>query len=192
MEQINDQVVLDRIKNGDERQMKVLYERHQKEFISWIKNRYACSEDQAKEYYQLAVVTFYENVRSGKINNLNCSIKTYLFAIGRNQALEQLRRDERKVRDVDERIMDLSSRDTEERGELEHNLELVEHCLEVLGEPGRTILELYYYHGMSMEQIAARLKYKNADTAKNLKYKSLMRLRKMFYDQLDLFRSATR
>lgn len=189
---MNDQVVLDSIKNGDEQQMKVLYERYRKEFISWIKNRYACSEDQAKEFYQFAVVTFYENVRSGKIVSLNCSIKTYLFAIGRNQALEQLRRDERKVRDVDERIMDINSRDTEEQGELEHNLELVEHCLEVLGEPGRTILELYYYHGMSMEQIAGRLKYKNADTAKNLKYKSLMRLRKMFYDQLDLFRSATR
>ncbi len=51
--------------------------------------------------------------------------------------------------------------------------------LDKLGEPGRTILELYYYHGKSMEEIAKMLHYKNSATAKNLKYKCLLRLKKI-------------
>lgn len=189
---MNEQSVLESIKNGDEQQLKVLYDRYQQEFVSWIRSRYSCTEDEAKELYQFAVVTFYNNVRSGKIVSLNCSIKTYLFAIGRNQALEMRRREDKTVREIDDRIGDSTEHDEQVREERELNLELVERCMDKMGEPGRTILELYYYHGLSMEQIAERLNYKNTDTAKNLKYKSLLRLRKMFYDQLGHFRSATR
>jgi len=52
-----------------------------------------------------------------------------------------------------------------------------------LGEPGRTILELYYYHGKNMEEIAELLQYKNSATAKNLKYKSLLRLKKIVAEE---------
>jgi DNA-directed RNA polymerase specialized sigma24 family protein len=66
---------------------------------------------------------------------------------------------------------------------------MVESCLGQVGEPAKTILELYYYHGMSMEEIAQKLNYKNADTAKNLKYKSLIKLKKIFQNRSTTFNS---
>ena len=65
----------------------------------------------------------------------------------------------------------------------EQQSESVEHGLDKLGEPGRTILELFYYHGKSMEEIAELLHYKNSATVKNLKYKYLIRLRKIVEEE---------
>ena len=45
-------------------------------------------------------------------------------------------------------------------------------------------LEAYYYKKSSMQQICLSMGYKNADTAKNLKYKCLQRLKKMMDNYL--------
>ena len=63
-------------------------------------------------------------------------------------------------------------------------LQLVSKGLEKLGEPCKTLLELYYFHDMSMDQIAENLDYKNRATAKNLKYKCLNRLRNIFKKEM--------
>jgi RNA polymerase sigma factor (sigma-70 family) len=52
-------------------------------------------------------------------------------------------------------------------------------AMERLGDPCRAILLLYYYEEMSMEEIARRMGFANADTAKSKKYqckKALERL----------------
>jgi hypothetical protein len=41
----------------------------------------------------------------------------------------------------------------------------------------------YYYHKRSMEQLVGMFDYKNADSAKNQKYKCLERLRKLMKEQ---------
>ena len=64
-------------------------------------------------------------------------------------------------------------------------LGMVETCLEQIGDPAKSLLELYYYHGMSMEEIAQKLGYKNSSTVKNLKYKFLNRLRKLYNEQAE-------
>jgi predicted DNA-binding protein YlxM (UPF0122 family) len=46
-----------------------------------------------------------------------------------------------------------------------------------------TILEDYYLHKKSMQEIAEKFGYTNAENAKNQKYKCLMRLKKLFFDQ---------
>ena len=75
--------------------------------------------------------------------------------------------------------------DTSELIEREATLVLVEQSLEQLGEPCKSLLELYYYDKMTMEDIAETLNYKNAATAKNLKYKCLNRLRKIYENTVD-------
>jgi hypothetical protein len=42
----------------------------------------------------------------------------------------------------------------------------------------------YYYHSMSMEEIADRMNYKNRFTSKNLKYKCINRLRRIYIEEL--------
>jgi hypothetical protein len=52
-----------------------------------------------------------------------------------------------------------------------------------MGEPCKTILEDYYIRKMSMQDISEKFGYTNAENAKNQKYKCLMRLKKLFFDQ---------
>lgn len=171
---------LDIIKNGNKNQIETIYNNHKAEFIPWIAKLYHCSSDDAKDLYHFAFVTFYENVVSAKLKVLDCSIKTYLFAIGRNKYLEKLKAQKKFDQIYSDNVM-IDLPDVQKTDALlkERRFECVEQGLEKLGEPGRTILELYYYHGKSMEEIAELLQYKNSETAKNLKYKSLKRLKRI-------------
>ena len=58
-------------------------------FISWLTNKFNCSEDEARDVYQFAVMTLYDNIKNEKLLELNSSVKTYLFAIGKHKILEQ-------------------------------------------------------------------------------------------------------
>jgi RNA polymerase sigma-70 factor (ECF subfamily) len=67
----------------------------------------------------------------------------------------------------------------------ENNLELVSRCFNQLGDPCHSLLDLFYYHKNSMEEIALALNYKNPETAKNQKYKCMERLRKLVEAELE-------
>lgn len=175
---------LDKLLNGDKSQIDTIYSNYRAEFISWIAKIYHCSTDDAGEVYHHAIVAFYENVISSKLKVLDCSIKTYLFAIGRNKYLEKLKTQKKYDQNYSENVL-INLPDVQKTDALlrEQQLESVEHGLDKLGEPGRTILELYYYHGKSMEEIAEMLHYKNSATVKNLKYKYLIRLKKIVEEE---------
>ena len=181
---------LDQIRNGDQSQIEAIYNNHRAEFISWIVKLYHCPCEDAGEIFQYAVITFYENVMSSKLKVLDCSVKTYLFAIGRKKYLEKLKSQKKFEPNYNDSML-VNLPDVQKTDALikEQRLDCVERALEKLGEPGRTILELYYYHGKSMEEIAELLNYKNSATAKNLKYKFLLRLKKIVEDEQEVDQS---
>ncbi len=181
MEHTNEQAVIEKIRNGDKKELEVIYKTYQGEFVAWLCNRFKCPEEEAREIYQVTILTFYNNIIGGKLKKLHSGIKTYLFAIGKYKMMEQYKAARKYAYDVE---LPLPDEDLEEKHAYEESLQQVERCLERLGEPAKTLLELYYYHGFSMEEIAGKLHYKNAGTAKNLKYKSLLKLRKMFREAL--------
>lgn len=177
-------MVIERIKGGDKTQLESIYKAYKLEFIGWITRNYNCTEDEAKDVYQFAILTFYDNINNGRLVELKSSIKTYLFAIGKNKVLEYKKsqtryqaRDESEIADVPE----IGNWDAELK---EKNLTLVEKCLEKLGDPCKSMLQLYYYHGMSMDEITEKMNYKNRLTTKNLKYKCINRLRSIYLDEL--------
>ena len=51
-----------------------------------------------------------------------------------------------------------------------------------LGEPCKSLLEAFYLKKKNMQEIATVFGYTNAENAKNQKYKCLMRLKKIFFD----------
>jgi len=178
----NNPVIIEKIRNGDTKQLADIYKAHRFEFITWITNQYSCSSDEAKDLYQMAIITLYDNIKSNRLNKLDSSIKTYLFAIGKNKVLEQKKSSYRFVSNADHEVMDIPEIGRWENDDYEASLQMVEKSLHKLGEPCRTLLELYYFHNMTMEEIAQRLRHKNTDTSKNVKYKCLRRLRKIFHE----------
>ena len=54
-------------------------------------------------------------------------------------------------------------------------------ALENLGEPCKTIIQDFYIHNLSMQDICEKFGYTNTDNAKTQKYKCLQRLKKLFF-----------
>ncbi len=185
---MNDEVIIEEIRNGNSNQLAIIYREYRSEFIAWITANYSCSRDEARDVYQVSILTLHENILNNKLQKLQSSVKTYLFAIGKNKFLEFKKSDSRISSDVDATTIDIEDVSTWDYEEKEQKLQVTAKSLEKLGDPCKTLLELYYFHGMSMDEIAGKLSYKNRATTKNLKCKCLARLRKIFTKELDKFK----
>lgn len=163
--------IINELKQGGGRALEAVYVRYRAEFIQWLQGRLGCEAELAKDIYQQTILTLYENVQSGKLVTLTSQVKTYLFSIGRNKYYEAVREKAKQEKAKDWQV--------EHDSTSESLLQLVEVCLEKLGEPCRSLLMQFYFHKRSMEQLTELFDYKNIDTAKNQKYKCLERLRKL-------------
>jgi RNA polymerase sigma factor (sigma-70 family) len=179
-----DHLIIQKLKQGDTSVLDDLYRRYRGEFIGWLTGKYQCSREEAAELFQLVLLIFHDNVMDDSLQTLNSSLKTYLFAIGRNKYLEGKRKELKSVELLEGYLYEhVDFPDPSSRKEYEALLDLVVQSLEELGDPCKEVLELYYYDDKSMQEIAEERDYKNPNTAKNQKYKCLERLR-------DIFRSA--
>lgn len=89
---IIEQELFNRLKVRDENTIKEEYNRYRQTFSLFIKKYFKFDDDTIKDLYQEVWYTFFQNIKSGSLQVLTSSIKTYLFQIGRNQALVVLRR----------------------------------------------------------------------------------------------------
>jgi len=123
------------------------------------------------------VVILYDNVISGKLEQLNSNVKSYLFGICKNKAYELYRAQKKtSVTDKFPTIRSYVMEGVSEKEELEERIDEMTIALNRLGDPCRLLLQLFYYKKKSMEEITAMMQYKNAATTKNLKYKCIKRL----------------
>jgi DNA-directed RNA polymerase specialized sigma24 family protein len=89
--------IIQKIRNGGQTELGLIYEEHRAEFLHWISKEYHCSTDDGKDIYQLTILIFYDNIKQGKLEHLVSSVKTYLFGIGKNIARENFRKEKRYV-----------------------------------------------------------------------------------------------
>lgn len=139
------------------------------------------TEPEARDVYQDAIIAFYERVLQPDFT-LTCKIKTYLYAVCRRLWLKRLYEKKRYIGKIEEGDPFLQIE--EELLDIEENekrLRAMRTSLEGLGEPCRSILEDFYIHNRTMDEIRDKFGYTNTDNAKNQKYKCLQRLKKMFF-----------
>lgn len=70
--------------------------------------------------------------------------------------------------------------------EKESKLRSMENILTRLGEKCKNILEQFYFHAISMEQIAAQFGFKTLESAKVQKYKCMESARKMAFENKEM------
>ena len=171
--------IISGIRQGRKEVLEEVYKQNRLPFIEWLSKTQQIPIDEATEIYQQTIVVFYENIMNGKLIELKSNIKTYLFAIGKNKVSEYRRKRAKKTTIADYHVYK-DEDNIEEKDKQEKMIELSKKCLELIGDPCRKLLELYYYHKRSMSQIANELGYKNENSTKNQKYKCLEKLRVMF------------
>lgn len=181
---MTDDQIIAKIKSGGQAELGRIYAEYRAEFLHWISREFNCSTDDSKDIYQLTILIFYDNVRSGKLEHLVSSIKTYLFGIGKNVARDNLRKVKRNA-PIDQHawLTEYLADEPDEKPD-ENLFAVARKVLTDLGQPCQRLVELFYYERKSMEEIRIELNYKNADTAKNQKCKCMARLRSLFEKEL--------
>ena len=175
--------LIERIRTQGNEALAMVYENYRDEFLLWITREFKCSLDDSKDIYQLTIMIFYDNVRTGKLSHLVSSVKTYLFGIGKNLARERQRKEKRVVPIAQEKWLKEYLIDEPDEQLDDGLFALAKVALEKLGQPCQRIVELFYFEKKNMTEISEALGYKNPDTAKNQKCKCMARLRKLFSDE---------
>jgi len=167
------------IKNGNKQELEKVYIMYRTVFIKWMVSQYKLSLDEAADIYQQTILVLYENIINEKLKSLKSSMKTYLFSIGKNKAYEWNRK-QRKYSGMP--VQDLPANEEDQTQEAYTNqlLNISQKSLQILGNPCKTLLELYYFHRRNMQEIAHQMGYKNENSTKNQKYKCLNKLREIF------------
>ncbi len=176
---VTEEELLESLQSGDDRALNTIYRQHYQMVVNMVMNN-GGSLQEAKDVYQEALIVFYEKIKEEDFE-LNCLIKTFVYSVSRRLWLKQLQRKDRfngTLIDTDD-FVELESEDV---GEKEDQYSAMNHALEGLGEPCRSILKDFYLKNASMEEITEKFGYTNADNAKNQKYKCLKRLKKQFFE----------
>ena len=144
-----------------------IYDELRPAFIAYFGNRYSFlrAEDIA-DIYNDSLLAFYQNIENGKLATLTCSIKSYIYTIGRNKAVDLIRSQhpEAHVSADTIEMFDRVNAIWEDANETEREKQnAVRHIVNKLVEPCRTILNLFYYEMESMKAIAKQMKYASAD-----------------------------
>lgn len=165
------------LKGGDQGVLRRIYKETGKEFLSWIYTQAKISNQEAEEIFQDSLLVFYEKMIAPAFS-LSSHWKTFLFAIGKNKLREFLRRNQRAV-SFEESTHDRVT-EAEDDIEVDESTTLVIKCIEELGAPCKDLILAYYYHTLSLEEASLKLGYKNANSAKNQKFKCMQRLKELF------------
>jgi len=141
-------------------------------------------EDDAKDIFQESMVVLFEKSRLADFE-LTCSIKTFLYSVSRRLWLKKLTHYNKTISHNDDIDIVMVDDDIEGHEKKDAEYELMQQSIIKLGEPCKSILEAFYFKKQNMQEIAENFGYTNAENAKNQKYKCLMRLKKLFFKQID-------
>lgn len=161
-----------------EGEIETLYLRYREEFIAYARKYFGLEQADAVDIFQESFIALYQNIRSGKLKKLTCSLRTYLFQIGKFNILNLRRHQNRHPRvGLTDHIGEQA-----ENPDWAERQEWVYRAVRQLKEPCQTLLTLFYWDKLSMEEIARAMKYGNAQVAKNRKSLCIKKLRESLLD----------
>lgn len=180
--QYSDIDIIAGLRNGNDKVLELVYKQHYPTILHFVIQNNGNDQD-AKDIYQEAIIILYEKLHQEHFM-LTCQIKTFIYSVCRRLWLKKLREKGKytgKIEDFESFIPfeeeDLQNKDTELK------MAAMVEALAKIGEPCKTLLTDFYIEKLSMQEIAHKMGYTNADNAKNQKYKCLMRLKKLFFEK---------
>lgn len=180
--QYTDHQFIEGLRTEDNEVLNSLYKKYYNLVLKFIVNN-SGSHESAQDIYQETIIVLYENVQKPDFE-LNCQLQTYIYSVAKRLWLKELKKNSKTFlfKDDDENeLVDVTDDITEYQNK-ELELEKMNRSLRELGEPCATLINDFYLQKLSMDEIAEKFGYTNADNAKNQKYKCLQRLKKSFFE----------
>ncbi len=178
-----DQQLLEKIKEGNDKGILELYRLYRNNFIHWAQQNYKIDEETAADVFQDTMVALHNDVAKSKLFELGSSLETHLYDIGKNIISKKFNKTEVITDSGEGQIADALLNEIVANIALNERQQLVSALLNTIGEPCRTILRLFYFKGFSMEAIARQLEYNNENVAKTQKLRCITTLKKMLRDR---------
>ena len=179
---MNEGDVIFQLKKGDRDTLKKIYLEHKREFFKFA-NRFHLKDMDLEDIYQDAMIALMENAQKGKMDDLGCSIKTYLFSIGKYMAYNHTRNKSKTYHTKDDYVFDKHEYETMdsilENESLSFYQKKIVDGLKKLGNKCREILTLFYYSGLTIEEIMSAQGYENKNTVKSQKSRCLKSLKEL-------------
>lgn len=175
--------LLQGIREDNEDAIKTVYKLHFPMIENFIRQN-GGSGQEAKDLFQDGFLVLYNNLKN-PVFTLDCKIKTYIYSVCKRIWLTELKRKSKAPAVIDgiDELINIDELDIEEHNKHENSLLQLQSSLVKLGEPCNVLLSDYYLNNLSMQQIAEKMGYTNADNAKTQKYKCLLRLKKIFFEK---------
>lgn len=178
---MNKQELITLLKKGDTKALEKLYLENRDSFINFSKN-FKISQEDVVDAYQDAFIVLREKALSGDLDNLKCSVKTYLFSVGKYVIYAKARKNNKNViiANLEKEDYDYGSVASnflsDEADEIQIKLQ---NGLKRLGKTCKNVLRLFYYRGFTIEEIAAELNYSNKNVVKSKKSRCIKQLKEL-------------
>ncbi|MEO9571051.1 MAG: sigma-70 family RNA polymerase sigma factor [Polaribacter sp.] len=176
---MNKQQLVILLKESDKEALKMIYLKNRDSFINFAK-KFNISNDDILDVYQDAIIALQEKAIKGELDNLSCSIKTFLFGIGKYMLFEKARKNNKKVSDFPLENEDYNYKEIstnfldEETNQLQV---LLQEAFSTLGKKCKEVLTLFYYRGFTIDEISERLNYKDKNVVKSQKSRCIKQLK---------------
>jgi len=151
MQATSDEVLIGRIANGDRLAMLVLYARYHVRVFRFVL-RLVRNESTAEDLISEVFLDVWR--QAGRFEGRS-AVSTWMLAIARFKALSALRR--RPEEELDERTAEAiedTSDDPQTALEKKDKSAIIRKCLTGLSAEHREVIDLVYYHEMSVEEVA--------------------------------------
>ena len=171
--------IIDDLRSDDRLKLKALYHLNRKEYLMFGK-RYQLREDDLLDIYQEAFIAICQKAKLGKLAEVKCSFKTYLFAIAKYMIYDKIKSQNNLipldlldyVKSQDAKIFEVNN-----KPELTFQQSLLKEGLSELSNQSRKVLTLFYYRGLSLQEIAEKEGYKSVNVVKATKSRAIKYLK---------------
>ncbi len=162
-----------------------LYEQYRPAFLAFAQKYYsAVNKEAAEEIYHDSFATLCEDIHKEKFKEGVCTIKTYLFSIGKNKFRNYIRNHkiENKIEYTDSMPECFLPSEKDDWILMQ---EIIYEVVINMKEPCNTLLLLFHWEDKSMEEIAPILNYKNSQVVRNKKHKCMQILKEKLNSKLN-------
>ncbi|MBT8394590.1 MAG: sigma-70 family RNA polymerase sigma factor [Bacteroidia bacterium] len=177
--------IISSLKKDDVSVLESIYNENRIPFLHFAK-KYSLSEEDVIDIYQEAIIAFRDNVVNGKVNDLKCSVRTYLFSIGKFMIFKKIRiykNDKNLGEEIKYEQVQVNHFDYYEPAN-DNNQQLVNECFSKLGDKCKQVLQLFYFDGLSLKEIQVYFNYDNYNVVKSQKSRCLRTLKELVNEKL--------
>jgi RNA polymerase sigma factor (sigma-70 family) len=159
-----------------------VFQKYKREFVGFIQRSHHFSSEQIEDAFVDAILILRLNILANKITSETSSVKTYLFAVGKNLLMEEYRRESKYL------LVNLQSLDETQSASLEEgpgdmeNIPRIRNAFSKLSPGCQKILLHLYFHGWSYQDIQEEYKNLSIDALRVRRVKCINQLKKIFYE----------